>query len=123
MKPSERANAEILAEMKVLPEQAGQGEADIYERIEDAIHARQRVQIEESRFAADVFSLFNGAVGQKVAERLRRDFVERELFDSDPINMARRVAEHDFVVRLLSLAEAGYRAETANLESKNDGRA
>ena len=120
MKPSERAEAEILADMNVLPQQQG-GEADIYQRIETAMSTRQRVQIEEARFADDIFSMLNGASGQRVAQALRQKFVEVELFDADPLKMAAAVAEHDFVVRLLQLAESAQRNKVTHLEKQTDG--
>ena len=117
MKPSERAETEILDDLGVFPDR--KGEADIYERIEDVVRARQRVHIEESRFADDIFSMFNGAVGQRVLEQLKRRHVEVELFHNDPYVMAARVAEHDFVVRLMNIAEAANRNRLATTEKPN----
>jgi hypothetical protein len=42
--------------------------------------------------------------GQIMMDLLREDFVDRSLFEDDPLKMARRVAQHDLVQYMTDMA-------------------
>ena len=119
-RPSDRAQAAILRDMGIMPERADvPREEDIFGKVETVAQARERAEFDQKLLVNDIFAIFNGPSGRRVAQYLQKTFLERELFDSDSANMIRKVAEHDFVVRLLQTAQAG----AANqMETDSDGR-